>query len=148
MSYSPTDAEIAGVVAAAADVTTSSSSGRSTPTMPRSQLVRLLVGDPIATEIGTVVTVSLRTPYDLAGYPEASTHFATYGIHPPTMTPSSTPSSGWRRSGGRLPVAIPGLYPDRPWPDAGHVTATALRPGDEARGGRVIGIDQTASITI
>ena len=59
----------------------------------------------------TLITVSLRTPYDLAGYPGAPTHLAAYGIHPPTMTALVDAIFGLAPISGRLPVAIPGLFP-------------------------------------
>jgi beta-N-acetylhexosaminidase len=72
--------------------------------------VRLLVGGGAGNE-RTLITVSLRTPYDLAGYPEAATHLAAYGIHPPTMTALVDALFGLTPISGHLPVAIPGLYP-------------------------------------
>jgi beta-N-acetylhexosaminidase len=58
-----------------------------------------------------VITVALRTPYDLTVYPGAGTHICTYGMHPPAM--EALASALWGRAPfrGRLPVAIPGLYP-------------------------------------
>jgi beta-N-acetylhexosaminidase len=109
VSYSPTDAEIKAVVAAAEshDVVVV---GTIDANDAQKRLVRLLVeGNP--GEDRTVVTVSLRTPYDLAGYPEASTHLAAYGIHPPTMTALVDALFGLTPISGHLPVAIPGLYP-------------------------------------
>ncbi len=73
-------------------------------------LVRLLAGAGAGTD-RTLITVSLRTPYDLAGYPEAATHLAAYGIHPPTMTALVDAIFGLAPISGRLPVAIPGLFP-------------------------------------
>ena len=73
------------------------------------RLVRVLLG-AIPDRARTVVTVSLRTPYDLAGYPEASIHLAAYGIHPPTMAALVDAILGLAPINGRLPVAIPGLY--------------------------------------
>ncbi len=108
VSYHPTDAEIAEVVAAAAvhDVvvvgTIDAGSAQKT-------LVKALVGS--RTDSRPVVTVALRTPYDLSGYPEAGTHVATYGIHPPTMAALADALFGFAPMPGRLPVAIPGLYP-------------------------------------
>jgi beta-N-acetylhexosaminidase len=108
VSYSPTDGEIAAVVAAAAshDVVVV---GTIDANDAQKRLVRLLLGDDKGTN-RTVITVSLRTPYDLAGYPEASTHLAAYGIHPPTMTALVDALLGLAPVSGRLPVAIPGFY--------------------------------------
>ncbi len=58
-----------------------------------------------------VVTVALRTPYDLASYPTAGTHVCTYSGHRPTLDALSSALLGHAPFLGRLPVAIPGLYP-------------------------------------
>jgi beta-N-acetylhexosaminidase len=57
-----------------------------------------------------VITISLRTPYDLAGYPSAATHVCTYGTHAPTMSALADTLFTGNRQSGALPVAIPGLY--------------------------------------
>ncbi len=109
VSYSPTDAETSDVIAAArtCDIVVI---GTIDANDAQKHLVRSLVGSADGTDL-TVITVSLRTPYDLAGYPEASTHLAAYGIHPPTMTALVDAILGLAPIKGRLPVAIPGLYP-------------------------------------
>jgi beta-N-acetylhexosaminidase len=109
VSYSPTGTEIGDVVAAAEghDVVVV---GTIDANDAQKDLVRVLVGGD-ASKDRTVITVSLRTPYDLAGYPEASTHLAAYGIHPPTMTALVDALLGQVPITGHLPVAIPGLYP-------------------------------------
>jgi beta-N-acetylhexosaminidase len=109
VSYSPAEAEIGAVVAATGnhDVVVV---GTIDANDAQKQLVRILVGtDPSRDR--PVVTVALRTPYDLAGYAEASTHLAAYGIHPPTMAALVDALLGLAPISGRLPVAIPGLYP-------------------------------------
>lgn len=58
-----------------------------------------------------VVTVALRTPFDLAAYPAASTHLCTYSILEPSMNALSDILFGTTTAGGRLPAPIPGLYP-------------------------------------
>jgi len=72
----------------------------------QADLVRrvLAVGTP-------VVTVALRTPFDLAAYPEAPAHLCTYSIHPPSMEALADVVFGMSPTTGRLPAAIPGLYP-------------------------------------
>ncbi len=60
------------------------------------------------------VTVALRTPFDLAAYPTAGTHLCTYSIHPASMQALADVLYGEHEAHGRLPAAIPGLYP------AGH----------------------------
>ena len=52
-----------------------------------------------------VVTVALRTPWDLDAYPRARTHVAAYGILPPTMDALAAALVGAIPFRGRLPVA-------------------------------------------
>jgi beta-N-acetylhexosaminidase len=60
------------------------------------------------------VTVALRTPWDLAAYPEAGTHACTYSILPESMMALASALFG-RGVGdgsgfpGRLPVSIDGI---------------------------------------
>ena len=61
-----------------------------------------------------VVVAALRTPYDLARFPEAPAYLAAYGIYPPTLEALVDAVLGRTGTSGRLPVPIPGLYP------AGH----------------------------
>lgn len=58
-----------------------------------------------------VVTVALRTPFDLAAYPSAGTHLCTYSILPPSMDALADVLFGRVPARGKLPAAIPGLYP-------------------------------------
>lgn len=58
-----------------------------------------------------VITVALRTPYDLAVYPQSATHVCTYGGHLPSLEALTAAVFGDRPFRGRLPAAIPGLYP-------------------------------------
>ncbi|CAN5577949.1 glycoside hydrolase family 3 protein [soil metagenome] len=58
-----------------------------------------------------VVTVALRTPYDLADYPQARTHLCTYTILPSALDALADALFGQAVVGGRLPVPIEGLYP-------------------------------------
>jgi beta-N-acetylhexosaminidase len=58
-----------------------------------------------------LVAVALRTPYDLAAYPGAQTYLCTYGSHWPSLQVLASALFGEIRLTGRLPVAIPGLYP-------------------------------------
>jgi len=57
------------------------------------------------------VTLAMRTPYDLAAYPGAATHLCTYAIVPASVGAVADALFGIQPIGGRLPVAIPGLYP-------------------------------------
>ena len=58
-----------------------------------------------------VIGVALRTPYDLAFFPELATYVCTYGIHAPSLEALADALFGMASLPGRLPVAIPGLYP-------------------------------------
>jgi beta-N-acetylhexosaminidase len=58
-----------------------------------------------------LVVVALRTPYDLARYPSAGTFACSYGIHPPSMEALAAALFGEEPFLGRLPAAVPGLYP-------------------------------------
>jgi beta-N-acetylhexosaminidase len=55
------------------------------------------------------ITVALRTPFDLAAYPEARTHACTYGLLEPSMDALAAALFGRSPLGGRLPAAIAGL---------------------------------------
>jgi beta-N-acetylhexosaminidase len=58
-----------------------------------------------------VVTVALRTPYDLAVYPASTTHICTYGSHFPSLEAMASAMFGAIPFHGHLPAAIPGLHP-------------------------------------
>lgn len=58
-----------------------------------------------------MVTVAMRTPFDLAAYPRAGTHLCTYSIHPDSMEALAEVVLGVSPARGKLPVAIPGLHP-------------------------------------
>jgi beta-N-acetylhexosaminidase len=58
-----------------------------------------------------IVTVALRTPYDLVSYPSAGIHVCTYGAHRPTLDALTSALFGHAPFLGRLPAAIPGMYP-------------------------------------
>ncbi|HEY4753723.1 MAG TPA: hypothetical protein VIH37_10580, partial [Candidatus Limnocylindrales bacterium] len=69
-----------------------------------------LVRAVLATNVPTV-SIALRTPFDLAVYPESSVHLCTYGVLAPSMEAVADVLFGQRGVEGRLPAAIPGLYP-------------------------------------
>jgi beta-N-acetylhexosaminidase len=50
------------------------------------------------------ITVSLRTPYDLATYPEAQTHICTYSLLPPSISALADGLVGRVGFEGKLPV--------------------------------------------
>jgi beta-N-acetylhexosaminidase len=58
-----------------------------------------------------LVTVALRTPFDLAAYPSSATHVCTYSSHRPTLDVLTSALFGDIPFKGHLPAAIPGLYP-------------------------------------
>jgi beta-N-acetylhexosaminidase len=108
--HAPMPADLAGAVAAverstAVVVGTTAALGEP----GQAGLVDALVGTG-----RPVVTVSLRTPFDLAAYPRATTHVAAYGLLPPTLAALAEALVGRAPFVGRLPAAIPGLHP------AGH----------------------------
>lgn len=57
------------------------------------------------------VVVALRTPYDLAAFPNAATYLATYGDTPVSLAAAASVLAGTSRAPGALPISIPGLYP-------------------------------------
>jgi beta-N-acetylhexosaminidase len=103
----PSDAEIASVRARAIDAgavvvgtIAAEAGGR------QARLVEglLATGRP-------VVTVALRTPWDLLAYPGASTHLCTYGILPASLEALAGVLFGRIAPSGRLPVPLGDLYP-------------------------------------
>jgi beta-N-acetylhexosaminidase len=109
-SHPPTDAEVAAILAAAgrydAIVVGTISAARGSP---QAGLVAglLATGRP-------VVTVALRTPWDLGAYPGATTHVCTYSILPESMEALGAALFGAGARGGtsfpgRLPVTIEGV---------------------------------------
>jgi beta-N-acetylhexosaminidase len=107
-AHPPTDVEVASILARAGSydaivVGTISA----TPGSSQAALVDglLATGRP-------VITVALRTPWDLAAYPRAGTHACTYSILPESMAALAAALLGETAGPpfpGRLPVAIEGL---------------------------------------
>ncbi len=58
-----------------------------------------------------VLVVALRNPYDLVAFPEVKTYLAAYSYQPCALQAASEVITGRLQPTGRLPVAIPGLYP-------------------------------------
>ncbi len=58
-----------------------------------------------------VVTIALRTPYDVAAYPASTTHVCTYNAHTPSLEALASALFGAAPFRGHLPAAIPGLHP-------------------------------------
>lgn len=71
----------------------------------QADLVRAVLGTGTPT-----VTIAMRTPYDLAAYPESGTHLATYSISRPSLDAVADVIFGTAEARGRLPVGITGLY--------------------------------------
>jgi beta-N-acetylhexosaminidase len=57
------------------------------------------------------IIVALRMPYDLIGFPEASTYLCTYSILEPSMDALAKILTGRLIPKGKLPVSISGLFP-------------------------------------
>jgi beta-N-acetylhexosaminidase len=58
-----------------------------------------------------LVVVSLRTPYDLAAFPEVQAHISAYEFTPAAAEIAVESIFGKRELQGRLPVSIPGVAP-------------------------------------
>ncbi|MFN8621541.1 MAG: glycoside hydrolase family 3 protein [Chloroflexota bacterium] len=104
----PTDAEIAGVVARARAagtwrVVVGTISAEIQP--EQAALVRTVLATGVPT-----VTVSLRTPWDLAHYPEAGTHVCAWSVVPASIDALAAALTGTAPMPGRLPAPVPGLY--------------------------------------
>jgi beta-N-acetylhexosaminidase len=103
----PSAAEVAGVRARLGDyrlVIVASAAASFVP--EQAELVRTILGTGVPS-----VTVALRTPYDLAVYPAATTHVCTYAVQQPAMEALGDALFGLLPFRGRLPVAIPGCAP-------------------------------------
>jgi beta-N-acetylhexosaminidase len=73
---------------------------------PQAELV-----DAVLSTGRPTVTLALRAPFDLAAYPAARCHVAAYGILPPTLAALAAAIAGDTPFPGKLPAAVPGLYP-------------------------------------
>jgi beta-N-acetylhexosaminidase len=103
----PTAAEIAALRARARDyelLVVGTISASLDPA--QTDLVEALLGTGVP-----VVTVALRTPFDLAAYPAAATHLCSYSILPPSLAALGAALFGQAPIGGSLPAPVPGLYP-------------------------------------
>jgi beta-N-acetylhexosaminidase len=107
VSSQPTEAEIGAAREAVADARLAIVVTLATNVQPAQAR---LVEAALATGTPTV-TVAMRTPYDLADYPDAGTHLCTYSIVPASVDALTDALFGRAPITGRLPVAIPGLYP-------------------------------------
>jgi beta-N-acetylhexosaminidase len=107
-SHPPTPAEVAGAVERAKGYDAIVvGTIVATPGSAQAALVNglLATGRP-------VVTVALRTPWDLAAYPAAGTHVCTYSILPESMAALASALFGAPERAsfpGRLPVAVQGI---------------------------------------
>ena len=114
----PTAGEIAAVRAAIRErdlVVVATDAGSFRP--GQLELVRTVLASGVP-----AVTVALRTPFDLAGYPAAATHACTYGRHGPSMAALAAGLFGRLPFAGRLPAAVPGLHPTGHGLSAGGAT--------------------------
>jgi beta-N-acetylhexosaminidase len=108
VGHAPSDEEIAAVSGAVADhalVVVGTTAALFEPGQAR------LVEAILRSGSGAVVSVALRTPFDLAAYPESGTHVSTYGILRPSLDALARVLFGVAPAVGRLPAAVPGLYP-------------------------------------
>lgn len=109
VGHAPADGEIAAVRAAVAGHAIVVVGTTAAVLEPRQAA---LVDALLAGDAGRpVVTVALRTPFDLAAYPGSRAHLSCYGILEPTLDALAGVLYGWAPAGGRLPAAIPGLHP-------------------------------------
>jgi beta-N-acetylhexosaminidase len=102
-SHPPTQDEIAATVERARDaavVVVGTIVASADPAQARLVGALLGTGRP-------VVTVALRTPWDLAAYPAAGTHVAAYGILTPTLRALASALFGDIPFRGTLPVRAP-----------------------------------------
>ena len=108
--HPPTDAEVAAILARASGydaIVVGTISATADPAQAALVNALLATGRP-------VVTVALRTPWDLASYPRATTNVCTYSILPESMAALAAALLGEGPSSaepfpGRLPVAIEGI---------------------------------------
>ena len=56
--------------------------------------------------------LALQSPYDLLAFPRQSTYVTTYGDVPVSIHAAAKVLFGQLRPSGKLPVALPGLYPE------------------------------------
>ncbi len=70
-----------------------------------------LINQVLQSGIPTVVA-ALRMPYDLTVFEQAATYLCTYSIQSPSMNALAKVLFGKLEAQGRLPVSIPGLYPN------------------------------------
>jgi beta-N-acetylhexosaminidase len=103
----PSAAEIAGAREAAAGARYAIVASLAADAQPgQARLV-----DAILSSGTPTVTLAMRTPYDLAAYPGAGTHLCSFAIVPASVGAVADVLFGRLPVRGRLPVAIPGLYP-------------------------------------
>jgi beta-N-acetylhexosaminidase len=108
VGHAPTDNEITAVQAAVADHDIVIVGTTAALIEPRQAS---LVEATLAAARGAVVTIALRTPFDLAAYPASRTHLSTYGILEPSLDALADVIFGLAPAVGRLPAAVPGLHP-------------------------------------
>lgn len=105
-SHTPSDDEIAAVATKAAGYS-AVVVGTISASMNPAQAA--LVNRILETN-SNVITVAMRTPWDLTAYPASRTHVCTYGILPPSLAALAAVLFGRAPSPGRLPTLIPGLH--------------------------------------
>jgi beta-N-acetylhexosaminidase len=103
----PTDAQVAAVVERARGAWRVVAGTISAEIQPRQAV---LVRAILATGTPTI-TVALRTPWDLATYPDAGTHVCAWSVVPAAIDALAAALLGAAPMPGRLPAPVPGLYP-------------------------------------
>jgi len=106
-SQSPTESEIAALKERAAEYDLLVIGTISASMQPEQAT---LVKELLALNIPTV-TLALRTPYDIAAYPESHTHICTYSIQETALSALAAGLWGDIPFSSKLPVQIAGLYP-------------------------------------
>jgi beta-N-acetylhexosaminidase len=72
-----------------------------------------------------VIVLGLDTPYDPMAFPEGGTYLALYSSHPVSLEAAAKAVAGKIPLSGRLPVAIPDMYP------SGHGLDREVRRGSD-----------------
>ena len=101
VGYAPDDAEIAMARQCAGDAAVVVGTIAAEPGSGQADLVNALLatGKP-------VVTVALRPPSDLLGYPDARTHLCTHSILPDSLEALAAAVVGRLEPSGRMPVPL------------------------------------------
>jgi len=107
ISLDPSDAEIGATICAASSYPCVVVGTHDARYHPKQQgLVRAL-----SVLDADLIVVGIQSPYDLVCYPEIPCYLATYGAQEVSLGALARVLFGLERPRGKLPVALPGLYP-------------------------------------